>query len=51
MSEDKDSLVVFQRSVQLLATQDLKRGEIRVSANGEARPGICDPLKRCYQIV
>ena len=51
MSEDKDSLVVFQRSVQLLATQDLMRGEIRVSANGEARPGICDPLKRCYQIV
>ena len=29
-----------------------QRGEsFKVSANEEAGPGICDPLKRCYLIV
>ena len=44
MSEDKGSSVVFLGSVQLLAIQDLKRSEIRVTANEEAGPGVYDPL-------
>ena len=44
MCEDKVSSIVFQGSVQLLAIQDLKRGEIRVSANGEAGPRVYNPL-------
>ena len=30
----------------------LQRGKsFKISANGDAGPGICDPLKRCYLIA